>query len=338
MLVDENICSKYFHKEVFDMDREGKYEQIIFQMKASKLYFIEGYEQKEIGKMLGCSTATVSRALKKAREKNMIEIKIKNPLEEASQLEQSLRERYELKEAVVVRGVFKEPDTYRKAVGVVAAELASNILQSGDLVGISSGRTIYEMIRSLPLYGKKINLEVLPLLGGMGIVDVRYQINELTRMFAESFKGKANVLNVPLVVKEQKTRDLLLEERTTRFITQKWKKLNKVFISIGNAASDSPSLNYWYSDLNKKEEELIFTDSVGDICGRFFDSCGEECKTEVTNRIISLNLEQLKKVKTRIGIVTGPGKIEGLKAALLKGLINIVVTDAETARGILDKH
>ena len=145
------------------------------------------------------------------------------------------------------------------------------------------------------------------------------------------------MLNAPVIVKEKRTRDLLLEEKTIAVVTEKWKILDKVIVSIGLPPTQSPPLNYWYSSLNKEDKNFILKNSVGDICGRFFNNKGEECLTEISNRIISLDLKQIKKIDTRIGLVAGRGKVEGTKAALLNGLINILVTGEETAKSILAK-
>ncbi|MDI3547804.1 MAG: hypothetical protein PWR10_1456 [Halanaerobiales bacterium] len=317
------------------MNNRNTYEQLMFQMKVSELYFLEGYDQQKIGKVLGCSTSTVSRALKSARQNGIVEVRIKNPLKEARDIANKLKEKYSLKKVIVVRGIYSEPQTFRKAIGIAAAELAGNILEDGHIVGISSGRTIYEMIKSLHLFSKDLDIEVIPLLGGMGIVETKFQINELSRMFANNFSGKSKVLNVPIVVKEKKTHDLLMEEKGTKEITNIWKKLDIVFVAIGPPASVLPPLISNYSNLSKDEENLIQSNAVGDICGRFFDKDGNECKTNVSQRIISIDFKLLKKVPCRVGIAGGKEKVDGIRGALSKGLINILVTDEETAKSVL---
>jgi len=313
-----------------------KDEQLILEMKASELYFLKGYDQGKIGKVLGCSRATISRLLKKAIEDGIVEVRIKNPFNEAMEIEKALRKKYLLKKVIVVRGKYENSNLLRKAIGAAAAELASTILKTGDVVGISCGRTLYEMTNSLPRFSKKLDIEVIPLLGGLGMVQPEHQVNELSRMFAESFGGRSKVFDVPILISKKEMRDLLLEEKGVKEVIESWDRLDIVFVAIGSPASSSPILTTKYRSW-EEIQQLIQLDAVGDICGRFFDKNGSECKVEANQRLISIDFERLKKVPLRVGIGGGKEKIAGIRGALLKGLINILVTDEETAKGILER-
>lgn len=317
--------------------KTNEYEQIILEIKVSELYFLKGYDQGEIGKILGCSRSKVSRLLTKAIEDGVVEVKIKNPMEKAKKLEDKLKKQFSLKHIVVVSGNYNAANLHRKALGVAAAELADKIIKKNDIIGICSGRTIYGMINSLANLNKRLGIEVIPLLGGMGLVEKEYQINELCRKFAQYLGGTSKLLDAPLVVKSKKTYDLLLEEKGIKEVIESWERMTKVFVTIGSPASISP-LTHNYSDLEKEEQQLLKTDAVGDICGRFIDKEGNECETSVSQRIIGITFDELKRVPVRVGIGGGKNKLGGIKGVLAKGIINALVTDEETAKSILEQQ
>ena len=55
-------------------------QQIKQAVQVSKLYYLDGATQAEIGKKLNLSRPTISRLLQFAREKNIVKISINDPL------------------------------------------------------------------------------------------------------------------------------------------------------------------------------------------------------------------------------------------------------------------
>lgn len=308
--------------------------QLLLEMKACNLKFIKGYSQIEIAKKLNCSPATVSRLLKSAIKDEIIEVRIKNPLKKVIELGNLLKGKYHLKEVVVVRGKYKNSKMLRKAIGIAAAELASNLIKKNDIVGISCGRTIYEMADVLSQFRKELNIKAIPLLGGLGKEGIEFQVNGICKLFADNFAGTTKILDVPVIIINRDTRDMLLEEKGVQDVVKYWDKLDIAFVSIGPPASSSLTITTKYC-ISEKIKKLIMSKAVGDICARFFDKDGNEYKEELEYNLISIDFEKLKKTPYRVGIAGGKDKIIGIKAVLSTHIINILVTDEETARNIL---
>jgi DNA-binding transcriptional regulator LsrR (DeoR family) len=75
---------------------------------------------------------------------------------------------------------------------------------------------------------------------------------------------------------------------------------------------------------------------VGDIALRFFDAQGRAVQHEICDRIIGLDLEQIKRIPRVIGAAGGEEKIEVIRAAVRGKLINVLVTDAQNALRLLN--
>ena len=60
----------------------------------------------------------------------------------------------------------------------------------------------------------------------------------------------------------------------------------------------------------------------GDIALRFFDHDGQECNTTLKERMISISMEQFKKIDRKISLVSGVSKANAVLSALKGGLVD----------------
>jgi DNA-binding transcriptional regulator LsrR (DeoR family) len=74
---------------------------------------------------------------------------------------------------------------------------------------------------------------------------------------------------------------------------------------------------------------------VGDTCCRFFDAAGRPIHGVVHDRVIAVECEELAKIPTVIGVVTGIEKAPGVRAAVRGGIIGGLITDASLALALL---
>jgi DNA-binding transcriptional regulator LsrR (DeoR family) len=74
---------------------------------------------------------------------------------------------------------------------------------------------------------------------------------------------------------------------------------------------------------------------VGDICSRFFAIDGSPCRTPIAGRVVGIELADLRRIPSVIGVAVGPEKAAPIAGALRGGYVSILVTDAPTAREAL---
>jgi DNA-binding transcriptional regulator LsrR (DeoR family) len=75
---------------------------------------------------------------------------------------------------------------------------------------------------------------------------------------------------------------------------------------------------------------------IGDIGLRFLCEDGVPVRSTLDERVIGIELEQLQRVPRAIGVAGGPGKTAAIRAALLGGWINCLITDRFTGERLLE--
>ena len=82
--------------------------------------------------------------------------------------------------------------------------------------------------------------------------------------------------------------------------------------------------------------EMLKQENVsGDIALRFFDHDGQECNTTLKERMISISMEQFKKIDRKISLVSGVSKANAVLSALKGGLVDVLILDSNLAEALL---
>ena len=78
--------------------------------------------------------------------------------------------------------------------------------------------------------------------------------------------------------------------------------------------------------------------AVGEICGRFFDHQGRECRSRWRDRCISIELDCIRRIPQVIGVAAGADRAPSVAAALRGGLLRSQLIDDQRARALLALH
>ena len=309
-------------------------ESLRLMHNAAELYYLEGKTQLEIAKILGVSRPKVSRLLQEARAEGIVQISVINPFESISTLTDALKVALGLSTVIVVGGQNDDPTQVRKRLGYGAAHYLGSALQRGDVLGIGWGRTLFEVTQSLETKADH-DLTVVPFMGGLGQIASSFQVHALARAFSEKFGGIWKTLYAPALVEDDATYNSLMASRDITSITDMWQEIDIALVGIGNIdlGQDVQMLfaDYMNGRVIKRIEDA---NAVGDICMRFFDIHGKLISNGL-QRVISIELDRLKKIPRRIGVAGGTTKATAILGAVRGGFINTLITDETAARQIL---
>ncbi|MFK3939936.1 sugar-binding transcriptional regulator [Alkalihalobacillus sp. NPDC078783] len=302
-------------------------------VKAANLYYFDGWTQAQIAKKMSVSRPVISKMLNRARELGIVEIYIKDENAHTATLEHQLEKTFNLKEAMVVPTAGLTPEMIRRSVGKAAAYYVSKNLEGITSMGISWGTALYNLVKEYP-YENRPELNIVPLVGGMGRKLVDIHSNLLAYQLAQKVNGTCSYLYAPAMVESEDLKQRLIESEDIANVLEEGRQVQMALVGIGN-----PLLNSTMSTMEYlKEEDLVSlrkSGVVGDIGSRFYDVIGEQIKHPLNDRVIGLNLNELKKIPEVVGVAEGAHKVESLLIALKSGYLNVLILDDSTAQSLL---
>ncbi|MBO8165065.1 MAG: sugar-binding transcriptional regulator [Brevibacillus sp.] len=303
-------------------------------VKVSKLYYVDGFNQQEIAERLRISRPNVSRMLSEARSEGIVSITIKNPYEEEQQLERAIAETFGIHDVIVHSSAENDPAALERQLALAAAALLETTLKDNDIVGVMAGRAIAALGKEVEFFSRK-QLQFVPLVGGWGIERADWHANTNARVLGETFRSKYWQLNAPAVVSSKETRDALINEPEIQEVLGIARRATVALLGIGQISEEATIVQSGY--LNSKELYTIQRrGAVANLCASFLDEQGNILDLPVTERMIGVTLPELRRHTQVIGIASGKDKVPAITATLRGRWIDVLVTDYDTAKNILD--
>lgn len=313
----------------------ARIDEIRLMTKVAHLYYNQEMTQPEIAAQLDLSQATVSRLLKRAKQEQIVRVTVNVPHGIYSELEGQLQKTYGLKEAVVVDSV-EYNDQVLRDIGSAAAYYLETTLRAGDMIGVSSwSATLLAMVDALQPLTRSSHIRVLQILGGLGNPSAEVHASRLVGRLATLVRGEAVFLPAPGVVGSPEVVPILGEDRYVRDAMSLFSQVSIALVGIGTI--EPSGLLASSGNIFSPEELNMLREAgaVGDICLRFFDASGTPVVTPLDDRVIGMNLDQLRQVKRAVGIAGGKQKLSAIRGALQGRLINVLITDRFTAQHLL---
>jgi DNA-binding transcriptional regulator LsrR (DeoR family) len=313
------------------------HEELRLMAKVAHLYYERNLSQTAIAGQLELSQATISRLLKRAHENGIVQVSVVRPQGFFAQLEDTLQSHYQLKDVIIVDAAPGDDDeTIQRALGSAAAFYVQNTLKPDEIVGLSSwSATLLAMVDAMHALPRSMNTTVVQILGGIGNPSAKVHANRLTERLAQLIHGRAVFLPVPGVAPSEEARQMLVEDVFTAECLAMFDKVTMALVGIGDV---EPSKMLASSGNRFTPEELAMLrehGAVGDICMRFFDDTGAPVRLPLDRRVISMTLEELRRVPRSVGIAGGKRKLAAIRGALRGGWINVLITDRGVAEQLV---
>jgi DNA-binding transcriptional regulator LsrR (DeoR family) len=304
-------------------------------VRAATLYYLEGKSQAEVAAAIGLSRSNVSRVLADARRHGIVDIRINDPHGRATELEIAVEKKYHLRECRITPSASSEGRLQR--VGALGAQwLVDNVPEEGQ-IALSWGSTVQAVVDEIPDVSAHPRLEVLPLVGGLSIVDSARDGNVLVRLLANKLGAKHRRLYAPAVVESLESREAFLREPSISGVLDASRKAQIALVGIGSVGAGASSAIIESMNLSAAESKAFAASgAIGDCCTRFFDARGELVESVVNDRVIAIDLPDLKGIPTVVGVAAGANKARSTHAALIGGLVDILICDTELAEAMLE--
>jgi DNA-binding transcriptional regulator LsrR (DeoR family) len=302
---------------------------------AARQYYVEEATQAQVASRLGTSRATVSRLLSEARRQGIVRIEVVPPSHRTNDgLADQVATTLGL-DQVYLSASLPAASSARPVEDVMGSLLAPAVsralkdvgLLPGDVLLVSSGRTIYEVARQQLL--RLPGVLVAPTVGGNDQPEEWYQTNEITRLMANGIGGRAMYLFAPTLPGPELYETLRADPSIQR-VLHLWPQARCVLLGVGAPPLLRSQVPQFVPTMSTSLRE-----AVGDVCSRFYDRKGQPIDFPGNDRLIAVELADLKKIPVSIAVAVGHDKVAPIIAGARAGYFNQLVTDPLTAEQIL---
>jgi len=300
----------------------------------ASMYYEQELTQAEIAEKFCISRTRISRLLKMAKEEGIVNIQINYVGERSYELEDMLKRKFRLKDVYVLNNNSSDYDNILCQMGEFAARYMEKHMKNDQVIGISWGRSIAYAIEALK-DNSDLSLDVVQIFGGMMVGNPLIEGSELARKMISKYNAKGFYLNAPLYIDNKLARETLKKQPIIENTLNKARNADMIVSGIGDVAKDTLSYMWSGFDNHRELESLVEQGAAGFICAQAYDINGNEVDSDFNQKIIGISLQELKKVKTVIGISGGKRKAAAVLGALRGNYINVLVTDRSCAKEVL---
>jgi DNA-binding transcriptional regulator LsrR (DeoR family) len=291
--------------------------------------------QNDIAVLMGLSRPKISRMLKMARDKRIVQFQITTPESHYIKLQEKIASAFALKK-VLVSPTETSSENTKMGVCKTAADHLSSIIKDGESLGIVWGSTTSGMIQFLQERRLK-GAKVYQLCGGLTSQHLYLDGHETTKQLAQALHAKHYVLNSPFMVNSGLMKNLLLQEPEIKNHFMAFKNIDIAVVGMGSS-DPANSLPYLADYITLKESvELIEKGFAADVVGYRLNEDGTMADIPQNERVISIGLETLKSIPNVIAVACGEDKVMSIIAAARGKYINTLVIDEIAAIAIINK-
>lgn len=296
--------------------------------RVARMYYVLGMNQQEIADQLEVGRSSVARFLNEAREEGIVQFHIRSRVDKSrnNQIEQQLQGIYKMRDVVVLKNNQSSINSFETLV----VQYLNSILPFQGSIGLGWGKTLYSVGQYMHLAESRPNLKVVQLSGSSGGKENVVPASRNIQTWAQAFDAQAYFLPAPAIVEKPENKDLFLQNESIRNVYEEIKKVDMAIVGIGHTKENSTILQA--NLVHGLTSEDLESHSVGDVIFHFFNEKGEFSFKELSDRVIGASTFDFMRIPIRIGIAYGDSKQQAIRGALTGGIVNILITDENTAK------
>lgn len=297
------------------------------------LYYERGLTQQEIAKTLGINRLRVSRILRQARSDGTVTVSI-NFRGFFPEMEAALRIVHRGVQFVIsdpLDGSFEEA---RHSIAATAAEYLNAALSPNERIAIGCGRTLREtadlMSAHLP------DALFIPLIGGQQGLGLDVHANSIAERMAEQTGAQARRVFSPALAANNDERNILAGTPSIAATLDEASAAHTCLFSVEDPTRPDSTLSLAGYHTEEDLDALRAENAVCDVLSiMFLNSKGERCGQGISDRSVSITPEQFRAIPRKVCLAGGRTKHTAIAMALKLNLVDVLITDAETATSLL---
>ncbi|MBD2864655.1 sugar-binding transcriptional regulator [Paenibacillus oceani] len=243
-----------------------------------------------------------------------------------SDLEETLRTRFSLRQVVIVPGDSDVSELTKKEVGRAGAAALRRYASKNDVVAVAGGSTLAEVANFLTPSVQMKGCMFVPARGGLG-ESVELQANSIASTMAKKAGGQYRLLHVPDHLGEEAYVSLMQDPNILE-IVEVIRSARIVVHGIGDAMVMARRRKVDSQTI----QELMAEGALAEAFGYYFDREGNVVHKMQT---VGLRLEDIQETEVVIAVAGGKSKGEAIAAVMKFGHEDVLVTDEAAATELL---
>jgi DNA-binding transcriptional regulator LsrR (DeoR family) len=305
--------------------------ELVLTATVARRYYLDGATKSDIAAELGLSRFKVARMLDWARATGLVRIELDTRGEINLDLSVRLRAAHGLRHCVVIDAPEDDEVLLRTALGRAAAELLTEIVEPGDVLGLAWARSLMAIRTSL---ARLPACDVVQLTGALSLPADDSSI-ELVRDLARKSNGQGYFYYAPMVLPDAATARVLRTQPDIARAIERYSDVTKAVIGVG---AWQPGLSTVVGALTEHERREIYDLGVrSELSGVQLDGEGNPVASPLTDRLIGIDADQLHAVPDVIAVAYGTAKVDAVHAGIRGGFITSLVTHGAMASGLLQR-
>jgi DNA-binding transcriptional regulator LsrR (DeoR family) len=324
-----------------------------FLRKVAYMYYEDGHSQETIADMEYCSRQTISKALQKAKDKNIVRISIAPDLRTGflRNLMREARLHLNLEDLVLVAGrnmnIIAPDDILDDVVNdisIAAAEYLDQLLTDSDILAVSGGRTFMRnLVRHLKPTKVLPHLQVVATIGFVEARTTYGDANLIAYDLSQAYGANHLWFPSPAFLPDQDHVRAIRSLPIIRDAYDMMTRANVMIMGLWTPHTNNDMIRRGILTSEQVEKVSTFRPIV-DINHWVFNADGE-CINEKINpfpyTLSGLEIPMLKdkilRSNTKVVLVAGgsPSYMSAIRAVLKAGLANILITDHVTAQFLM---
>jgi DNA-binding transcriptional regulator LsrR (DeoR family) len=310
--------------------------ELVLAASIARRHYVDGRSKIEIAEEFRLSRFKVARLLEAAREHGLVRIEIGHwgTIDVVSS--GRLVERFGLRHAIVVDTPDDDLVSLRRNLGTAAADLLSEIVTPSDVIGLAWARSVQATVAEL----KRLPaVPVVQLTGALtSLHDTSSSLDgnsslDIVREVARTSGGPAYVFFAPFLVTDPAAARALRKQPD---VARAFDKISSVTVAVVGIGHWVPGQSTLYDTATEREQTRLRRERVcAEMAGVFLTADGRILQTALNDRMIAISGAQLRSVTQVIAIPYGVAKAPAVRAALLSGLVDTVVTHVSLAEALL---
>lgn len=297
-------------------------------VKAALLFYKENVNQTEIAQQLSVSRPTVATLLKEAVERGIVKISIQDSEIMNFEQQEILAKKYGLK-TVLISSASDSEDEAKQEVGNLCATFVENNLKRIKSLGIGWGSTLNKFAEAASFHHFE-DLSIVPLIGGVDVSNVKNQSNHLAFILSQKYNCNVDYFYAPAIAESLEMKGTFDKSQFINNIIRKGKNVDMAIAAVGNPIESSSyrKLGYFSEEDSREMKEKKV---IGDILATFFNQEGQPVATNISQKMIGINLEDLMNIKEVVVVASGKEKAPSIQYLLKQPVIDHLIIDSEIA-------